>query len=326
LQHAQRITLTASSISRAASRDTHDEAMSNGVRNEPTLQVLPADDAAGRESMQDQAPSRSRIGRRSRRRRARNAIAVIVAILALGAVVSMLWHPQGVEVKPAPSPPAPRASAEAAPGPRYPIEAAAAALPPLDGSDAAMIASLGTVFADGANIVSYLQPQNVVRNFVTTVDNLPRRTLSPTRVPLKPPEGAFGAARSGENIAIDAANALRYRPYVALLSGVDSAKLVQLYVRHYPLFQQAYRELGYPNGHFNDRLVESIDVLLATPEHAAPVKLVQPRIFYEFADRDLEKLPAGQKLLLRMGPDNAATVKTKLVELRALVIAQPAAR
>jgi hypothetical protein len=143
---------------------------------------------------------------------------------------------------------------------------------------------------------------------------------------LKPPEGAFGAARTGENVSIDAANALRYRPYVALLSGVDSAKLVQLYVRHSPLFQQAYRELGYPNGHFNDRLVESIDVLLATPEHAAPVKLVQPRIFYEFADRDLEKLPVGQKLLLRMGPDNAATVKTKLVELRALVIAQPAAR
>ena len=301
--------------------------MSNGVRNEPTLQVLPADDAAGRESMQDQAPSRSRSGHRSRRRRAmRNALAVIVAVLALVAVVSIFWRPQGVEVKPAASLPAPRAGADAAPGPRYPIESAAAALPPLDGSDAAMIASLQAVFADGANIVSYLQPQNVVRNFVTTVDNLPRRTLSTARVPLKPPQGAFGATRSGETIAIDAANALRYRPYVALLSGADPAKLVQLYVRNYPLFQQAYRELGYPNGHFNDRLVESIDVLLATPEQAAPVKLVQPRIFYEFADRDLEKLPAGQKLLLRMGPDNAATVKKKLVEIRGLVTAQPAAR
>ena len=77
--------------------------------------------------------------------------------------------------------------------------------------------------------------------------------------------------------------------------------LVTLYVRHYPLFQQAYREIGYPNGHFNDRLVEAIDLMLATPEAPASLKLVQPKIFYEFADRDLEQLPAGQKLMLRIG-------------------------
>ena len=79
--------------------------------------------------------------------------------------------------------------------------------------------------------------------------------------------------------------------------------LVSLYVRHYPLFQQSYRELGYPNGHFNDRLVEAIDLMLATPESPAALKVVQPKIFYEFADRDLEQLPAGQKLMLRIGRD-----------------------
>jgi hypothetical protein len=51
-----------------------------------------------------------------------------------------------------------------------------------------------------------------------------------------------------------------------------------------------------------------------------PVALVQPRVFYEYKDRDLEARSAGQKLLIRMGPANAAVVKAKLRELRATLI------
>jgi hypothetical protein len=40
---------------------------------------------------------------------------------------------------------------------------------------------------------------------------------------------------------------------------------------------------------------------------------------YQFADPKLEELSAGQKLLLRMGPANAAIIKVKLHELRAQV-------
>jgi hypothetical protein len=46
---------------------------------------------------------------------------------------------------------------------------------------------------------------------------------------------------------------------------------------------------------------------------------VQPKVLYEFADPALEALPSGQKILLRMGPENAARVKAKLREIRALV-------
>ena len=42
-----------------------------------------------------------------------------------------------------------------------------------------------------------------------------------------------------------------------------------------------------------------------------------------YADPTLEARPAGQKLLLRMGPNNAAVVKTKLTELRAIITAAP---
>jgi len=81
--------------------------------------------------------------------------------------------------------------------------------------------------------------------------------------------------------------------------------------------------LGYPNGYFNDRLVQVIDVLLATPEPTAPIELVRPNVMYTFADPNLEARPAGQKLLMRMGPENAAAIKAKLTELRAIVTAAP---
>jgi hypothetical protein len=97
------------------------------------------------------------------------------------------------------------------------------------------------------------------------------------------------------------------------------------YFHFYPLFQSAYQSLGYPNGYFNDRLVQVIDSLLATPNPSGPIELTRPNVLYTFADPSLEALPAGQKLLLRMGPDNAAVVKGKLKELRALVTA-PAAQ
>jgi hypothetical protein len=95
--------------------------------------------------------------------------------------------------------------------------------------------------------------------------------------------------------------------------------LAGFYVRLYPLFQQAYVELGYPNGYFNDRLIGVIDHLLAAPEPKAPVYLAQPRVVFEFADPQLESLSAGQKILVRMGADNEMRIKAKLRELRKLL-------
>jgi hypothetical protein len=99
-------------------------------------------------------------------------------------------------------------------------------------------------------------------------------------------------------------------------------------VHFYPLFQQAYQALGYPNGYFNDRLVVTIDNLLAAPDITTDIAVVRPNVMYQFADPKLEDLSAGQKLMLRMGPTNAAIVKAKLRELRAQVAvaaAHPAA-
>src|SRR6185369_8627545 len=71
--------------------------------------------------------------------------------------------------------------------------------------------------------------------------------------------------------------------------------------------------------YFNDRLVEVIDHLLQTPDVRGPIPLKQGKVFYEYADPALEARSAGQKLLLRMGPQNEAVIKGKLKELRVYV-------
>ena len=101
-----------------------------------------------------------------------------------------------------------------------------------------------------------------------------------------------------------------------MLTGADLDELAATYRRFYPLIQEAFAQLGYPDAYFNDRLIAVIDHLLATPEPREPVQLVQPHVLYEFADPALEALSSGQKLLLRMGSDNAARVKSVLEELR----------
>jgi hypothetical protein len=106
---------------------------------------------------------------------------------------------------------------------------------------------------------------------------------------------------------------------VAVVAAVDTRRAADVYRHYYPLFQQAYRDLGYPTGYFNDRLVEVIDHLLATPAAPAAIELVRPAVFYKYADPALEQLSAGQKILLRVGPDNARLLKAKLAEFRGLV-------
>jgi hypothetical protein len=113
---------------------------------------------------------------------------------------------------------------------------------------------------------------------------------------------------------------------VSILDKVDMQRLVAVYLHFYPLFQKAYQDLGYPNGYFNDRLVQVIDGLLDTPQVSGPIQLSRPNVMYVFADPALEARPAGQKILIRMGPENASAVKSKLLELRAAITSAPPKR
>ena len=194
-------------------------------------------------------------------------------------------------------------------------------LPVLKESDPAMVEGLAGLLGQPA-LAKFFNLEEVVRRIVATIDNLPRESYATRLNPVKPIGGLFIATGPDNNLAVAPANAARYADFVKLAESVDSARAVGLYLRFYPLFQQAYRELGYPDGYFNDRLVDVIDHLLATPEVRGPIALVTPHVLYEYASAELEERSAGQKAMLRMGPENAARLKAKLRELRAELLRQ----
>jgi hypothetical protein len=237
--------------------------------------------------------------------------------------------------------PEPPASA-AAPAIRHPVDT----MPTLPQADAPVEAAVPAEpqFADALHgllgprtALGLLQGDGPIGRIVATVDNLGREHATPRLWPVNPTGGRFSTQRVGEQEVIAPANAARYQAFVRLVEGIDTPRAVALYVRFYPQFQQAYAALGYPRAYFNDRLIDVIDLLLATPVPAGPVgvRLVEvrspggtarPWTHYEFTDPAHAALPAGQKLMLRLGSDNALRLKAKLAEFRRALAAGGAPR
>lgn len=259
---------------------------------------------------------------------------VVFVVLVVAVVGGGWWWYKSREAPPAPPPaataPEPVSAKPAEAEIRHPIEKAPVAeqpeppkpLPALADSDAAALDALAGLFAR-RQLPDFLIPKDLVRRIVATVDNLPRAKVAVQLWPVKPAPGTFIVNQTVGGKYIGADNAARYAAYVQWIESIDARSLAALYVRWYPLFQQAYRDLGYPQGYFNDRLVTVIDHLLATPDIAPPVALVQPKVLYEYADADLQSRSAGQKILLRIGADNATKVKAKLRELRREITRHP---
>ena len=197
------------------------------------------------------------------------------------------------------------------------------ALPELENSDGEAMSELRLLF--GAQPVeAFLVPREIIRRTVLAVDSLDREPLPIWLRPVRRVSGVFDVAGEGEALQIDSANAARYAALVAMVDSVDMQKLAAAYRRYYPLFQDAYDRLGNPRArYFNDRLIDIIDHLLATPVVAEPIALVRPKVLYLFADPELEQRSSGQKAMLRMGRENAARLQARLREFRSAIAQKP---
>lgn len=249
----------------------------------------------------------------------KRALAWAVPIVVVAALAAALYYgrkhqeqPVAQQVQSAPVAPATEAPVN------HPIDSSTSGdttpLPALSDSDAAVQESLAGTF--GRSIEQFLVPKDIVRHVVATADNLTRKKTAVQLWPVKPTGGQLAVSGADTQVTLSNDNFARYEPIMKIVKNTDAKQLAAIYKHFYPLFQQAYVELGYPDGYFNNRLVAVIDHLLETPEVTGPIKLVQPGVFYQFADPALEDRSAGQKLLIRMGSDNAAAIKIKLRELR----------
>jgi len=172
----------------------------------------------------------------------------------------------------------------------------------------------------GANpLAVYLVKDHVISRLVASLDSLTARQVPAEINPVKPADDKFIVETDGERLVLSAENFARYDGYVALVKGVDTRALMMTYQRYSPLFQEAFEGNG-GEGSFDDRLVDLIDHLLATPDVPAPVYLTKPEAVYLYEEPALEALSAGQKVLIRMGSANAAIVKEKLTDIRSELV------
>jgi hypothetical protein len=260
----------------------------------------------------------------------RRTLGWVAAITAVFVAIALLYYWVRKSTPEAQSPQGPPAEVAPAPAvgaePRilYPVPSAESPpkkpLPALADSDAALEHELRAL-TGGKSLAEIVLFPDLVRRVVATVDNLPRKAAPQRLLPIRNIPGQILVSVGADGAELKPQNSARYASYVRVAETVDTAQLVALYVRFYPLFQRAYQDLGYPNAYFNDRVVVVIDDLLAAPEIHGPLRLVQPKVMYEFADPELETRSAGQKILIRMGIENAARIKAKLREIRKALVA-----
>lgn len=256
----------------------------------------------------------------------------LIALVLAAAAAALAWYFWDDAAPPAPAPvrqQVPAAEEEPA-EPLHPIEPLSVTpgegelveLPPLEESDSYFALALIDLF--GPDLEALLADEALIDKSVATVDNLTRSRVAEKIRPLGRLPGNFVVVAEGDNgpFWLSPDNYARYDSLVNMVTDADIEELAATYRRFHPLMQEAFAQLGYPDGYFNDRVIAVIDHLLATPEPGQPVRLLQPHVLFEFADPELEALSAGQKLLIRMGPEHAAAIKTVLRDVRAR-IAQP---
>jgi hypothetical protein len=264
--------------------------------------------------------------------RRRTPVAPVVASVLALAFAAGLWfwfqRPTAPGVLPATTSPAPAAMAQAPDS--APADPSPPALLPAPAEEVLTPGDIPSALARllGRDaVLKFLDTTDFPRRAVATLDNLGREHAPVSVWPVVPMPGRFLVAGDGTAQAVSAENAMRYRPFVALVDSIDATQAVELYRRLYPSLQQAYRELGFGDRSLHGRVLEVIDLLLATPEPLqppaitlaevkGPISSTSPWTRYEFVDAGLERLAAGQKILLRVGPDNRKVLKAKLGQIR----------
>jgi hypothetical protein len=170
-----------------------------------------------------------------------------------------------------------------------------------------------------SKLMSNEHPINVSAAFI---DGLGRGVILKKLLPGDPPKQAFSVVEEDEVIYISPSSYQRYDSYTDTLTALDSRRLVSTFHALRPMYEQAFQYLGLDPGDFDNTIIRALDQVLATPEIIEPIALQPKSVVYVFADPALENLPAVQKQLLRMGPDNISRIKQQARALREGLLAQ----
>jgi len=236
----------------------------------------------------------------------------LLLLLGLAGGGAFWYFNRGEEAVAAPTP-APRVREEAT----EPVEREVIDLPALAESDTWLRDVVGQL-SENPQLVTWLLNDDLIRRLAATTTNLARGESPRTHVRFLQPSGSFAVVEEGGRVSVDPASYRRYQALVSVVSSLHVDGTAQVYRNIKPLLDEAYRELGYPDGDFDDVAAQAVKVLLATPV-LDRVEIEPFASSFKYADPRLEGLSEAQKHFLRLGPQNLRTLQNHVrrVALRA---------
>jgi hypothetical protein len=254
------------------------------------------------------------------RRRGRYAIALLIGLVVLIPIVigvvayRIFYRPAGAVPSPASRDALVRMVLSAPAATPVPTAVPLANLPPLDTSDD-FIRNLAHVLSANPEWAKWLVGDRLVRRLTASIDNVAEGRSPTPHLALLAPKSEFRALDRGNSKTIDPASYRRYDLVADVVASLDTKGCARLYEGTRPLFQDAYRDLGYPDRDFDQTLAKAIHRLLATPDPSGDIEVREGVKSWKLTDPALESLAPAQKQLLRMGPDNVRKVKDKLRQI-----------
>jgi len=159
--------------------------------------------------------------------------------------------------------------------------------------------------------------KNILRVMTAAIDNIAAGKSPRPHLGFLFQGSVFPVREKGDKIYLDPKGYERYDLLADAFVSLNTARTVQAYEKAKPLFQQAYRELGYPRKDFHATLIQAIQNLLDAPTVETEILLKEEGkgVNYLYLDGSLEDLNEVQKHLLRMGPKNTRKIQGKLREI-----------
>jgi len=206
---------------------------------------------------------------------------------------------------------------------RVEVSPTIAALPALGESDGLYRDQWAQLWSN-KQLLSWTETEQLVRKATVLTDNLAQGKIVRNLLGVFTPELPFlvdlmlpatGKDGSVDIYRLDPASYQRYTPLVDSIINANTDQLLAFYVRLRPLFQAAYLELGYPGGHIDGVLLKTLQNIQAAPVLEGEVRLIRPKVMYQFQDQKLEQRSALDKQLFRLGPENMRALQQKAKEL-----------
>lgn len=238
--------------------------------------------------------------------------AVALAGLAAGSLLTFWWMSRA---QPPTTAPASTTAAEGVVGSSRPARQVLP-LPPLGASDT-LLGDLVSAISRHPAIVRWLATPGLIRAAVLAVVQIGDGRTPAVPLTALQPDSRVQIAGTTDGAPLDAASYRRWESAVRGLTSIEPAAAAQIYVNIKPLLDEAYQELGYPGGNFDEALTRAIRVLADTTVAPEPPRLLRRPNYFEYEDATLRSMVPVQKQFRLIGPDNRRQVMAWLRQFAA---------